>query len=49
MAMTSETRLRRVERIGRAEFGFGFRSNVDMGKYLRVLEHITKNMKQEAH
>ena len=30
--MTNEPRWRRIERIGRTEFGFGFRSYVDMGK-----------------
>ena len=32
VAMTFETRWRRIERIGRTEFGLGFRSYVDMGK-----------------
>ena len=30
--MTSETRWRRIDRIGMTEFGLGFRSFVDMGK-----------------
>ena len=32
MAMTNETRWRRIERIGGAEFDFWFRSNVDVGR-----------------
>ena len=49
VAMTFETRWRRIERIGGAELDFRFRSYVDVRKQLRVLEHITKHMKQEAH
>ena len=49
VAMIFETRSRRIERIGGAEFDFWFRSNVDVGRWLRVLEHIIKHMKQEAH
>ena len=30
--MTSETRWRRIEIIGRTEFGIGFRSFVEVGK-----------------
>ena len=43
VAMTFETRWRRIERIGGAEFDFWFRSNVDVGRWLRVLENITKH------
>ena len=32
VAMTNETRWRRIERIGGAEFDFWFRSFVDVGK-----------------
>ena len=32
VAMTFETRWRRIERIGGAEFDFWFRSNVDVGR-----------------
>ena len=32
VAMTFETRWRRIERIGRAEFDFWFRSYVDVGR-----------------
>ena len=32
VAVTFETRWRRIGRIGRTEFGLGFRSYVDMGK-----------------
>ena len=38
-----------MERIGGAEFDFWFRSYVDVRKYLRVLEHITKHFEQEPH
>ena len=49
VAMTSETRWRRIGRIGGAEFDFWFRSYVDVGRYLRVLEHITKHLEQASH
>ena len=32
-----------------AEFDFWFGTYVDMRKWLRVLEHITKNFEQEPH
>ena len=32
-----------IENVGGAEFEFWFRSYVDVRKYLRVLEHITKH------
>ena len=49
MAMTGETRWRRIESFGGAEFDFWFGTYVDVRKWLRALEHITKHMKQEAH
>ena len=49
VAMTFETRWRRVERIGVAEFDFWFRSYVEVRKWLRALEHITKHFEQASH
>ena len=49
VAMTSETRWLRIERIGGAEFDFWFRSYEDVGRQLRVLEHITKHFEQVTH
>ena len=49
VAKTSETRWRRIDRIGGAEFDFWFWSYVDVGRYLRVLEHITKHFEQASH
>ena len=37
------TRWRRIEGFGGAEFDFWFETNVDMRKWLRALEHITKH------
>ena len=36
------TRWRRIESFGGAEFDFGFETYVEMRKWLRALEHITK-------
>ena len=43
------TQWRWVERFGRAEFDFWFGTYVDMRKWLRVLEHITKHFEQVTH
>ena len=43
------TRWRQIESFGGVEFDFWFGTYVDVRKWLRVLEHITKHMKQEAH
>ena len=43
------TRWRRIDQIGGAEFDFRFSSYVDMRKWLRVLEHITKHFEQVDH
>ena len=43
------TWLRRIERIGRAELDFWFRTYVDVRKWLRVLEHVTKHFEQASH
>ena len=43
------TRWRRMDQIGGAEFNFWFGTYVDMRKWLRVVEHITKHFEQEPH
>ena len=43
------TRWRRMDQIGGAEFDFRFRTYVDMRKWLRALEHITKHFEQASH
>ena len=43
------TRWRRMDQFGGAEFDFWFGTYVDMRKWLRVLEHITKNFEQATH
>ena len=43
------TRWRRIERFGGAEFDFRFGTYVDMRKWLRILEHITKHFEQLTH
>ena len=43
------TRWRRMDQIGGAEFDFWFGTYVDMRKWLRALEHITKNFEQASH
>ena len=43
------TRWRRIERFGRAEFDFWFGTYVDVRKWSRALEHITKHFEQETH
>ena len=43
------TRWRRIEYFGGAEFDFWFGTYVDMRKWLRALEHITKHFEQETH
>ena len=45
----NRTRWRRIESFGRAEFDFWFGTYVDMSKWLRILEHITKHFEQEPH
>ena len=45
----SETRWRQIDQIGGAEFDFRFRTYVEMRKWLRVLEHITKHFEQVTH
>mgnify|MGYP005816564609 CR=1 FL=1 len=35
--------------LGRAKFDFWFGTYVDMRKWLRVLEHITKHFEQVSH
>ena len=49
VAMTFETRWRRIERIGGAEFDFRFGTYVDMRKWLRALDHITKHFEKASH
>ena len=43
------TQWRRIDQIGRAEFDFWIETYVDMRKYLKALEHITKHFEQETH
>ena len=43
------TRWRRVDIFDGAEFDFWFGTYVDVRKWLRVLEHITKHFEQETH
>ena len=43
------TRWRRIESFGGAEFDFWFGTDVDVRKWLRALEHITKHFEQESH
>ena len=49
VAMTFETRWRRIDQIGGAGFDFRFRTYVEMRKWLRDLEHITKHFEQGSH
>ena len=39
---------RRIDQIGGAEFDFWFGTYVDMRKWLRALEHITKHLSKQA-
>ena len=41
------TRWRRIENFGGAEFDFWFGTYVDMRKWLRALEHITKHFESK--
>ena len=43
------TRWRRMDQIGGAESDFWFLTYVDMRKWLRALDHITKHFEQEPH
>ena len=43
------TQWRRMENFGGAEFDFWFGTYVDMRKWLRALEHITKHFEQASH
>ena len=43
------TQWRRIDQIGGAEFDFWFRTYVEMRKWLRALEHITKHFEQASH
>ena len=43
------TRWRQIDQIDGAEFDFGFGTYVDMRKWLRALEHITKHFEQASH
>ena len=43
------TRWRRMDQIGGAEFDFWFWTYVDMRKWPRALEHITKHFEQASH
>ena len=49
VAISFETRWRRIERIGRAEFDFWFRTYLEVRKWLGALEHITKHFEQASH
>ena len=42
------TRWRRIESFGGAEFDFWFGTNVDVRKWLRALEHISKHFEQAS-
>ena len=43
------TRWRWIDQIGGAEFDFRFRTYVEMRKWLRVLDHITKHFEKASH
>ena len=43
------TRWRRIDQIGGAEFDFWFGTYLEVRKWLRALEHITKYFEQEPH
>ena len=43
------TRWHRMDQIGGAEFDFRFRTYLDLRKWLRDLEHITKHFQQGDH
>ena len=43
------SRWRRIDQIGGAEFDFLFGTYVDMRKWLRALEHISKHFEQASH
>ena len=43
------TRWRRMNQIDGAEFDFRFRTYLDLRKWLRALEHITKHFEQVSH
>ena len=43
------TRWRWIECFGGAEFDFWFGTYVDVRKWLRALEHITKHFEQASH
>ena len=43
------TRWRQMDRIGGAEFDFGFWTYLELRKWLRALEHITKHFEQASH
>ena len=43
------TRWRRIDRFGESEFDFWFGTYVDVRKWLRALEHITKHFEQASH
>ena len=45
----NRTRWCRIERIDGAEFDFCFGTYVDVRKWLRALEHITKHFEQASH
>ena len=38
-----------MDQIGGAKFDFRFRTYVEMRKWLRALEHITKHFEQASH
>ena len=49
MAMSSELGgARKIKSVG-PSLAFGFRTYVEMRKWLRVLEHITKHFEQASH
>ena len=43
------TRWRRIDQIGGAEFDFRFSTYLELRKWLRALEHITKHLEQVDH
>jgi hypothetical protein len=43
------TRWRQIDQIGGAKFDFRFRTYMDLRKWLRALEHITKHFEQVDH
>ena len=49
MAGLYETWWLRIDKIGGAEFGYGFGIYLDMRKWFRVVEHITEHFEQESH